>query len=267
MKNIYIEVDSVKEAWIVANKYFPTDYMKDEQSSSRAGYPIFRSTCESLPNSWYNYICDLCSSLEVNLCAENWEGTTIRIAIRKKSAPVEENIVDTTENKDMIKKENDRMKKETLTFKSEVELRALAYDISCNITIRDYINGCSRDTKRRTNEKEREQLFNIIYGALWAINYRDQARIIDGAAMQSILDTAEVTGDLFFPDMNGYDSIYSPIKKVVCNWEEENKFKWYFVRGRIYGLPEIKILASDGEAALNIARFKYNHNYNEFQPV
>ena len=57
-----IEVKTVQEAWDMANKIFPTDYNKDEESSERAGYPIYRSSVE-----YYDYICDLNDRLEINL--------------------------------------------------------------------------------------------------------------------------------------------------------------------------------------------------------
>ena len=46
-----IEVRTIEEAWTKANEFFPTDYNKDEESSERAGYPIYRSSVE-----YYNYI-------------------------------------------------------------------------------------------------------------------------------------------------------------------------------------------------------------------
>lgn len=58
-----MKVTSIKEAWDEANRIFPTDYMKDEQSSNRAGYPIYRSTAEDV-NAW---ISDLNCRLEVNI--------------------------------------------------------------------------------------------------------------------------------------------------------------------------------------------------------
>ena len=39
-----MKVSSVKEAWELASRLFPTDYEKDEDRSSRAGYPIHHST-------------------------------------------------------------------------------------------------------------------------------------------------------------------------------------------------------------------------------
>lgn len=84
MKNIttHIPAHSVSEAWQIVNRYFPSDYEKDEIGSKNAGYPIYRSTSESLPNAFYNYICDLGNCIEVNLCDEDWQGSTIRVEIR-----------------------------------------------------------------------------------------------------------------------------------------------------------------------------------------
>lgn len=59
-----MKAHSIQEAWNMANEIFPTDYEKDEESSKRAGYPIYRSTAEG---RHYDYICDLNDRLEVNL--------------------------------------------------------------------------------------------------------------------------------------------------------------------------------------------------------
>lgn len=61
-----IEVKNAQDAWDMANRIFPGDYSKDEESSERAGYPIYRSSVE-----YYNYICDLGDRLELNLKADN----------------------------------------------------------------------------------------------------------------------------------------------------------------------------------------------------
>lgn len=60
------------EAWTMAAEIFPTDYNKDDESSSRAGYPIYRSTTRN-----YCYICELGDRLEINLD----DGRTINIWI------------------------------------------------------------------------------------------------------------------------------------------------------------------------------------------
>lgn len=58
-----MKVNSISEAWKEVNKLFPYDYMKDEESSERAGYPIYRATAAEHQNNW---ISDLGTSLEIN---------------------------------------------------------------------------------------------------------------------------------------------------------------------------------------------------------
>ena len=68
-----MKVKSKQEAWRKADIIFPTDYMKDDIRSNRAGYDIYRSTAAGV-NAW---ISDLGDHLEVNM--EN--GETINIWI------------------------------------------------------------------------------------------------------------------------------------------------------------------------------------------
>lgn len=82
-----ITVKTLSEAWNLANQLFPSDYEKDAECSERAGYPIYRSTSKVLKNAWYNYICDLGNRLELNLCGENWESTTININFETREEP------------------------------------------------------------------------------------------------------------------------------------------------------------------------------------
>ncbi|MEG1388919.1 MAG: hypothetical protein RSD07_01030, partial [Angelakisella sp.] len=56
-----MKVANIEQAWAEVNKIFPTDYEKDEASSQRAGYDIYRHP--SL--NYYNRICDLGVRLEV----------------------------------------------------------------------------------------------------------------------------------------------------------------------------------------------------------
>lgn len=63
-----VSVSSAKDAWKIANVLFPTDYVQDDDSTARAGYPIYRSTAE---DGYYNYICDLNCRLEINLKENN----------------------------------------------------------------------------------------------------------------------------------------------------------------------------------------------------
>lgn len=73
-----MKVKTIEEAWNEANKIFPTDYEKDEFSSSRAGYPIYRSTAEGHEN---DYISDLNDRLEINIFRNNLRLETTNIWI------------------------------------------------------------------------------------------------------------------------------------------------------------------------------------------
>lgn len=73
-----ITVKSREEAWMEANRLFPTDYMKDDKSSANAGYPIYESTAKD-NRSW---ISDLNTSLELNIWKKDGI-ETIRINIVK----------------------------------------------------------------------------------------------------------------------------------------------------------------------------------------
>lgn len=74
MKTIHIHVNSVADAWKAADAIIPTDYMKDDQSTARAGYDVYRSTAAGHE---YTYICDLETRLEINLD----DGSTVNIWI------------------------------------------------------------------------------------------------------------------------------------------------------------------------------------------
>lgn len=67
-----MKAQNINEAWTIAREIFPTELQKDDESSSRAGYPIYRSTTRH-----YCYICELGDRLEINLD----DGRTINIWI------------------------------------------------------------------------------------------------------------------------------------------------------------------------------------------
>ena len=62
-----------EQAWTIADEIFPTDYMKNEAKSLKAGYDIYESTAESV----FAWISDLNDRLEVNL--DNGKTITIWI--------------------------------------------------------------------------------------------------------------------------------------------------------------------------------------------
>jgi len=66
-----ITVTTKEKAWEEVNKIFPTDYEKDEGSSARAGYDIYRHPTLN----YYSRICDLGNRLEV-LTGEHGETVT-----------------------------------------------------------------------------------------------------------------------------------------------------------------------------------------------
>ena len=78
-------VSTRKRAWQLADKLFPTDYMKDERDSLRAGYPVFNTTSTDDKYTGF-HISDLNTALELNMGAE-----TIRINIEDQEAEIKNN--------------------------------------------------------------------------------------------------------------------------------------------------------------------------------
>ena len=72
---------STAHAWAIVNELFPGDYSRDEISSERAGYPIYRATSEGSRA----YICDLNSALEINYD----DGSSQRITIDRDALEAE----------------------------------------------------------------------------------------------------------------------------------------------------------------------------------
>lgn len=99
---------------------------------------------------------------------------------------------------------------------TEQELKEYAEKQAETIVIRSYKNGNSSDDRRNTNEPERKIIMTIIFGALLGINNngicteQEKKARIDG-----IIDCAEFVGKLQLPAMNGYDTIYIPLKQWV----------------------------------------------------
>ena len=80
-----VTVSTKERAWQLADKLFPTDYMKDEHDSLRAGYPVFNTTSEDDRYTGF-HISDLNTALELNMGAE-----TIRINIADQEAEIKNN--------------------------------------------------------------------------------------------------------------------------------------------------------------------------------
>lgn len=193
-----LRAKSFYEAWMMASEIFPTKFEQDEAGSQNAGYPIYRSTSENLPNAHYNYICDLGNSLEINLCGPNWESKTIRISIEPPQKP------------------------EVREHKTESELKAMAQEMASTIVIRTYHGGNSKDTRRTPTPSESEAIYKVAISALLGLNWGEDVRS-SRLAEQAIIDTAEFAINQFIDNVNGYDTIYIPLKRIVKNWSKEVK--------------------------------------------
>lgn len=90
-------------------------------------------------------------------------------------------------------------------FISEQELREYASKKAESIVIRSYDEHGSRDDRRKSTKTEKRIISAIIFGGLLAIR--------DGADKQSVQDACEYIGNLQIPEMNGYLTIYDPIRE------------------------------------------------------
>lgn len=103
----HIKVKSVSEAWRAAARIFPTDYEKNEESSKRAGYPIYETVSTDERFSGF-HISDLNTRLEVNMGAKTvmiWiEEDTFGIVVKGLSEDEKERL------KEVIDKEIHRIK-------------------------------------------------------------------------------------------------------------------------------------------------------------
>lgn len=204
-------VNSIKAAWQAADEIFPTDYMKDDQSSANAGYPIYRSTldntCTDKFQPWYCQIADLGTRLEVIITYADWTQKVVNIWIEEEVKPEPE-------------KKPEPQKREIRKHKSEAELKAIAEEISEEIMIRQYVNGNSEDIRRKSSGPEKDIIFKVAFGALLGLNWGESTRS-SRQSEQAIIDTIEFVIGQFIHDCNGYDTIYLPLKKAIKNWELE----------------------------------------------
>lgn len=120
---------------------------------------------------YYNYICNLEDRLEINMP----NGETVNIWVEQPN-----------------------------TIEEYAECEA------STITIRNYVNGNSKDTTRDSTEEEKRILKAIIAGTLSAIQ--------SGKDKQTAMDVAEYIGIHFFKETeegrcNAYDSIYQKISR------------------------------------------------------
>lgn len=130
-----ITVNTASQAWEKAREFFTDEYVKDIESSERAGYTTYRSTKE-----YYNYICDLGNRLEINLKQGN---KTINIWIE----PTEE------------QKEIAELKAKVAEL--ENKLAWTPFEFKENVQQSEYDNLLmQRDTRFLSDEEAKELLYD-----------------------------------------------------------------------------------------------------------
>jgi len=91
---------------------------------------------------------------------------------------------------------------------TEQELKEYATFKAESIVIRSYKNGSSYDERRKTTKSESKIIESVILGGLLSINRMQEQKEID-----AIIDACEFIGDLQIPEMNGYGTIYYPLRE------------------------------------------------------
>jgi hypothetical protein len=66
---------------------------------------------------------------------------------------------------------------------------------------------------------EREVLYKIFKGAIWALNWGEMTRS-DKGRRQAIIDSAEFMANEFLPQLNNYNTVYCRLQKIDREWEE-----------------------------------------------
>lgn len=106
---------STAHAWAIVDELFPGDYTRDDNSSERAGYPIYRATTEGSRA----YICDLNSGLEINYD----DGSSQRIYIDRDALKAEHQ---QAEQAEALAREIEKRKAAEEAARKADEARALA---------------------------------------------------------------------------------------------------------------------------------------------
>lgn len=88
----HIHTDDRAVAWMLADKHFPTDYIKDDEASLQAGYPVYVSTAAEYRSKEY-HILDLNTGLEVDMGNE-----TIMIWIDDPKERIRKSLADFTKS-------------------------------------------------------------------------------------------------------------------------------------------------------------------------
>lgn len=101
----------------------------------------------------------------------------------------------------------------------ENKLCEIAGQIAANITIRIDRGGYSEDFRRESTPAEYDIIYKIALSALLALNHGETARQ-SRIAEDAIINAAEYTIDTLIMGVNGYDTIYQPLRKAVQSWRD-----------------------------------------------
>lgn len=196
-----MKVTNRSEAWQEVNKIFPTDYEKDEASSQRAGYDIYRHPTLN----YYNRICDLGCRLEV-LTGEYGE-TVVNIWI------VEEEEPNTTEQKTIVTESKtaaalpaygtmlaEKIRTETTDFSKLTAFEKFALDNGYKFKTEEALRGgydrawkCSRDVLLTEDEFAAEAGLGINTFSQWNEDTaREVYNVLAGFVKAGKLTAAEV---------------------------------------------------------------------------
>ena len=96
---------------------------------------------------------------------------------------------------------------------TELTAKEYAKEQAGTIVIRTYENGNSNDERRKASKPEKRIIESIIFGGLLAIREGNKT----DNEIQAIIDSCEFIAKIQLPEMNGYDSIYNPMKDFVRN--------------------------------------------------
>lgn len=107
-------------------------------------------------------------------------------------------------------------------YLTEKTLSAIADAIAETVVIRYDDNGSSRDERVKPTVQQRQVLRSVALGALLGLNWGEDNRS-DRGREDAIINTAEFTLLCCWPKkdgecVNGYDSIYNPLRAVVEVW-------------------------------------------------
>lgn len=102
---------------------------------------------------------------------------------------------------------------------SETTLTAIADAIASTVVIRKYTGGTSVDIRQTPTKAQRSAIHAAALGSLLGLDWGEDTRNNKGGGREdAIINTAEFFLLCTSDDINGYDTIYNPLKAVTEVW-------------------------------------------------